>query len=142
MTSFTKQMRFLDTNILIYAISLAVEDTTKRNLALEILSGGELEPTARVLQEFYVQATRSSRPGALTHREAVEFCESMTRFPIYPISFDVVRAAFDIRSRFGLSYWDSAILAAARLAGCEAVYSEDLSHTQDYDGVQVVNLFA
>ena len=142
MTSFTKQMRFLDTNILLYAVSMAAEDVAKRNLALESLSGRELALSAQVLQEFYVQAMRSSRPGALTHREAVEFCESMTRFPIYPISFDVARAAFDLRSRFDLSYWDSAILAAARLAGCEAVYSEDLSHTQDYDGVQVVNPFA
>ena len=142
MTSFTKQMRFLDTNILLYAVSMAAEDVAKRNLALESLSGRELALSAQVLQEFYVQATRSSRPGALTHREAVEFCESMTRFPIYPISFDVVRAAFGIRSRFDLSYWDSAILAATRLAGCEAVYSEDLSHTQDYDVVQVVNPFA
>jgi predicted nucleic acid-binding protein len=135
-------MRFLDTNILIYAVSLAVEDTAKRNLAVLILSGGELALSAQVLQEFYVQATRPSRSGVLTHQEAVEFCESMTRFPIFPVDFVVVREALDIRSRFGLSYWDSAILAAVRLAECEAVYSEDLSHTQDYDGVQVVNPFA
>ena len=141
MTSYTNRMRFLDTNILIYAVSPAAEDAAKRNVALEILSGSELALSTQVLQEFYVQATRPSRQGALTHQEAVSFCESMTRFPIYPVSLDVVRMAFDIRSRFGLSYWDSAILAAARLAGCEAVYSEDLSHTQDYDGILVINPF-
>lgn len=134
-------MHFLDTNILIYAVSLAAEDVAKRDVAMEVLSGADLVLSAQVLQEFYVQATRSSRPGALTHREAVAFCESMTRFPIYPISIDVVRAAFDMRSRYGLSYWDSAIIATARLAGCEALYSEDLSHTQDYEGVQVLNPF-
>ena len=54
----------------------------------------------------------------------------------------VVRAAFDIRERFRLSYWDSAILAAARICGCDAVYSEDLSAEQDYGGIRVVNPFA
>ena len=89
-----------------------------------------------------MQATRPSRPGALTHGEAVAICESMERFPIYPISLDSVRAAFNIRADFGLSYWDSAIVASARLAGCEAIYSEDLSHTQDYGGIAVLNPFA
>lgn len=40
------------------------------------------------------------------------------------------------------SDWDCAILAAARLSSCEAVYSEDLSHTQNYDGLRVINPFA
>lgn len=35
-----------------------------------------------------------------------------------------------------------AILAAARLLGCDAVYSEDMSSTQDYDGLRVINPFA
>lgn len=110
-------------------------------MALDVLSGADIVLSAQVLQEFYVQATRQSRPGALTHLEAVAFCESMTQFPIYPISINVVRAAFGVRSRYGLSYWDSAIIATARLAGCETVYSEDMSHMQNYEGVQVLNPF-
>ena len=43
--------------------------------------------------------------------------------------------------RFGLSWWDSAILAAARMCGCDAVYTEDPSDEQDYDGLRVVNPF-
>ena len=46
-----------------------------------------------------------------------------------------------ISRRFGLSYWDGAILAAARTLGCDAVYSEDLSSEQDYDGLRVKNPF-
>ena len=52
-----------------------------------------------------------------------------------------MRAAFTIRERFGLSYWGSAILAAARECGCDAVYSEDLSDEQDYNGLRVINPF-
>jgi predicted nucleic acid-binding protein len=55
---------------------------------------------------------------------------------------DVVRSALEICDRFGISYWDSAILAAARASNCDAVYSEDLSADQDYGGPRVINPFA
>ena len=47
-----------------------------------------------------------------------------------------------LTERFRINYWDAAILAAVRLAGCTLVYSEDLNPGQDYDGVRVVNPFA
>ena len=46
-----------------------------------------------------------------------------------------------MKQKFGLSYWDAAILSAAKMLGCEAVYSEDMSHQEDYDGVVVINPF-
>jgi predicted nucleic acid-binding protein len=45
------------------------------------------------------------------------------------------------RDRFRLSYWDAAIIEAARLSGCDLVLSEELNHDQDYGGVTVVNPF-
>jgi predicted nucleic acid-binding protein len=53
-----------------------------------------------------------------------------------------MHAAFALRDRFRLSYWDSAILAAAKACGCLVVFSEDLSSNQDYDGIRVVNPFS
>ena len=35
----------------------------------------------------------------------------------------------------GYSYWDSAIIAAARALGCGELYAEDLSHGREVDGV-------
>ena len=66
----------------------------------------------------------------------------LQRFPVQANTLDVMWAAFIIRARFGLSYWDSSIIAAAHLRGCRVVYSEDLSTDQDYDGVRVINPFA
>ena len=106
-----------------------------------MLGTRDLALSVQVLQEFYVQATRPSRPGALTHGEAVSFTESLQRYPVQAITLDVMRAALTIRERFGLSCWDSAILVAARMCGCDAVYTEDLSDEQDYDGLRVVNPF-
>ena len=135
-------MRFLDTNILIYAVSGANEDADKQRRALSLLEGRELAVSLQVLQEFYVQATRASRLGALTHREAVNFIESLRRFRVQPVTWNVMHDAIAIRERFGLSYWDSAILAAARISGCDVVYSEDMSSEQDYNGLRVINPFA
>ena len=95
----------------------------------------------QVLQEFYYQATRPSRQAAITHEQALEFIESIGSFPVQGITLDLFRAAVAISRRFGLSYWDGAILAAARAVGCDAVYSEDLSAEQDYDGLRVIDPF-
>jgi predicted nucleic acid-binding protein len=134
-------MRFVDTNVLIYAVSTAPEEAAKAGLALDLLRERDLALSVQVLQEFYVQATRPSRPGALTHGEAVAFATALQRFRVQETTLEIVQAAFIIRERFGLSYWDSAILAAARASGCTIVYSEDLSAEQDYGGLRVINPF-
>jgi predicted nucleic acid-binding protein len=43
--------------------------------------------------------------------------------------------------QFEISYWDAAILEAARALGCDVVLSEDLSDGQDYAGVRTENPF-
>ena len=135
-------MRFVDTNVLIYAVSGADEDAAKTRRALALLEERDLALSVQVLQEFYVQATRATRSGALTHGEAVLFATSLTRFRVQDLTLQIMYSAFDIRERFGLSYWDCTILAAARASGCRTVYSEDLNPSQDYDGLRVVNPFA
>ena len=49
--------------------------------------------------------------------------------------------ALELVRRFKLGYFDALILASARLAGCEIVYSEDFKDGQDYGGVRVENPF-
>ena len=135
-------MDFVDTNVLLYAVSKRPTEQGKRNQALAVLERSDIALSAQVLGEFYTQATRPSRQGAFTHLEAVEFIGNLQRFRIEHMTFEVVRTALTLRERFGVSYWDAAIIATARIAGCNSVYSEDLSHTQDYDGIRVQNPFA
>lgn len=135
-------MRFVDTNVLLYAIGAEADHPDKTERALGLLTQRDLALSTQVLQEFYVQATRSGRRGALTHSEAVAFVTAMQRFHVQEVTIEVMHAAFALRDRFRLSYWDSAILAAAKACGCLVVFSEDLSSNQDYDGIRVVNPFA
>ena len=134
-------MRFVDTNVLIYAVSPSPEDAGKRRLAQELLRAGGLAVSVQVLQEFYSQVTRSSRREPLTHSQAMKFIESIREFPVQDVTVAVFRAGVSISRRFRLSYWDGAILAAARACGCEAVYTEDLSDGQEYEGLRVINPF-
>ena len=134
--------RFVDTNILIYAISPSPHEAEKRRIARDLLGRDDLALSAQVLQEFYHQVTRPTRPHALTHAQAMEFIRIIDAFPVQELTFDLFLAAVSITRRFRLSYWDGAILAAARACDCDIVYSEDLSAGQYYDGTRVINPFA
>ena len=134
-------MRLVDTNVLLYAAIALPEEEAKRRRARKLLVEPDLAVSVQVLQEFYHQATRASRPGRLSHNDALRFLEPVLEMRVQPVTLDVFRGAVSIQRRFGLSYWDAAILAAALVLGCDAVYSEDMSSEQDYGGIRVVNPF-
>ena len=134
-------VRFIDTNILLYAISGDPVDEEKRRVADEILSARDLALSTQVLQEFYVQATRPSREFRLTHRQATGFITVFARFPVQATTLELVRVALATRERYQISYWDAAIIEAARALGCSEVLSEDLNHGQSFDGLVVLNPF-
>ena len=131
---------FVDTNILLYAISTESAVAEKREVARRILTRSDLALSAQVLQEFYVQATRA-RAGGVGFLTAARLIRSWTRFPVQAITVEIVFAAIRTQQRFGLSYWDSAIVEAARSIGCPEVLTEDLQDHQDYDGVVAINPF-
>jgi len=135
-------MRFVDTNVLLYAVSTVPDEEAKARVARSILDEDDLAVSVQVLQEFYVQATRPSRDGRLSHDQASALVEAFLRFPVQDTTVTLVRAALEARERYRISYWDAAIVEAARTLGCRTLLSEDLSDGRDYDGVQVVNPFA
>lgn len=132
---------FFDTNILLYSISRAPEEAAKRERAIALLDedGGAL--SIQVLQEFYVQATRSTRIDALSHEIAVGLIRTWLRFAVQDITVPVLTKALDIKVTHGFSYWDSAIIAAARALGSPTLYSEDMTHGREVEGVLIVNPF-
>ena len=134
-------MRFVDTNVLLYAISGDPEEQKKATRANELLSSRDVGLSVQVLQEFYVQAIRDSRADRLTHEQAAALIDSFRRFPLQETTIGVTLAAMSTRQQCGISYWDAAILEAARALGCEVVLSEDLNDGQDYAGVRVENPF-
>lgn len=134
-------MRFLDTNILLYAISTDAAEQRKTRVAIDLLDAPDLGLSVQVLQEFYVQATRPSRAGALPHSLAAQYLDHWQALPVQDLTVALVRAALASCQRFGISYWDAAIIEAARALGCRTVLSEDLQHGASYAGVRVQNPF-
>ena len=136
-------MRLADSNILLYTVSADPKEAAKRTRAIEVLADRDsLALSVQVLQEFYYQATRRSRPNRLSHDDAMRFIDRLEEVPVQPVTTEVFRRAVELSDRFGISYWDAAILAAAGAIGCEAVYSEDMNDQQDYGGLRVINPFS
>jgi predicted nucleic acid-binding protein len=134
-------MRFVDTNVLLYAASTVEEEQDKKHRALSILDDQDVTLSVQVLQEFYVQATRVTRVDRMEHDQAVALVESWLRFPVQGTTADLMRSAFSTAARWQISYWDAAIVEAARAAGCATLLSEDLQHGMDFAGVRVSNPF-
>src|SRR5688572_6789738 len=125
-------MDFVDTNVLLYAASTDPAEQEKAERARVLLDRSDLGLSVQVLQEFYVQATRAGKADAMTHEQAVLLIESFLRFPVQELTIAVMKAAFASKQRFRISYWDAAIIEAARALGCPTLLTEDLSDGQDY----------
>ena len=136
-----RRLHFLDTNILLYSISGDPSEASKHTRAIDLLDRDDGALSAQVLQEFYVQATRATRPDAISHLDAVALMATWRRFAIQELTLDVLDSALNIKVASGFSYWDSAILAAAATLGCRELYSEDLTHGRMIEGVRVINPF-
>lgn len=132
---------FLDTNILLYSISRDPNETLKRARAIALVERDECVLSVQVLQEFYVQATRPSRRDALPHETAVGLIRAWSRFPVQETTTNLLYAALELKARYGLSYRDAAIVAAARAQGCATLYTEDLSHGRIIDDMSIVDPF-
>lgn len=132
---------FVDTNIFLYAIDEDHASAAKRELARKLLLSLRWGWSTQVAAEFFVNATSPKRPFRLSSADAAALVETWLAYPTLPATADLVRDAMNIHERFKLSYWDAAILAAAKRMRCPTVYSEDLNYGQDDDGLRVVNPF-
>ena len=132
---------FLDTNILLYAIELHPEEARKRDIAEDLIARMDWVISAQVIQEFFVNATRASASAGVSIETAQAFIDIWRRRPVQEINLELIDDAIAIQRRYRLSYWDSAIVAAAKAQRCTTLYSEDLSDGQTVAGVRVVNPF-
>lgn len=133
---------FVDTNILIYSEDGA--DAHKQARALAWL--GEIwrrrcgRLSTQVLNEFYVNVTRKLTPR-MPAGDARAEVRRYQRWQPWAIDHATVETAWAIESRFGLSYWDSLIVAAAQAQGCDILLTEGLPHEQRIDKLQILNPF-
>jgi len=134
--------RFVDTNILLYARDLSEPEKQPIAEALmrELWQSRAGRLSMQVLNEYFVNVTQKLKPG-LTKEEAWSDVEALTEWEPLAIDTDLMDIAYKIHGRYGLSWWDSLIVAAAVHSGCDEILSEDLSSEQVYEGIPVNNPF-
>lgn len=129
---------FLDSNILIYAAAGRLDEPAKYKVASTLVESGAFGVSAQTLAEFcHVVRRRALLPDA----ELDEWLRFLDAFPGTPVDNALVRKGLAIARRYGIGYYDAALLAAAGRLGASLFYSEDLNHGQMYGDVRVINPF-
>jgi predicted nucleic acid-binding protein len=137
-----KDRFFLDTNILVYAYD--GHDPNKQKIAQSlVIEGLELDTgilSVQVLGEFFSVVTRQIK-RLMSPDEAREAIVLFSNLPIQEIDLTLVQRAIETHKIYGISYWDSLIVAAAERAQCKSILTEDLNDGQVYHGISVSNPF-
>lgn len=115
---------FFDTNVILYLLSA---DGAKADRAEELLAiGGVI--SVQVLNEFASVASRKLGMAWPEIREVLAQIRVVS--PVAPLSVDTHDRALQVAERYGLSINDALIVAAALMAGCTTLYSEDMQDGQ------------
>jgi predicted nucleic acid-binding protein len=127
---------FFHSNVVLYLIS---GDSTKADRAEELISAGGVI-SVQVLNEFASVASRKNSMQPPEIREVLSAVRAACS--VEPLSLQTHDLALDLVERFHLSFYDGLIVAAARLAKCSVLYSEDMQDGQTIEGVTIQNPFA
>jgi len=134
---------FIDTNVFVYQLERS--DVRKATAAERLIEQGIASGTAcisfQVVQECLNTALRKAQKP-LDVDEMRKYLQSVLAL-LYrvPPSLRLYYAALDIQVRYRFSFYDSLIVAAALEAGCKRLYSEDLQHGQQIQGLIIENPF-
>lgn len=133
---------FVDSNVLVYNRDASEPEKQPRARAwLEALwesRRGRL--SVQVLEEFYVTMTQKLDPG-LPEEEARSDVRALDAWNPVALDHSLLPVAWDIEDRYGFSFWDALILAAARRLDCGYLLTEDLQDGRQVEGLTVSNPF-
>lgn len=126
---------FADSNVLLYAIGPRDDKWEKANAL--ILDGPVI--SVQVLNEFVsVSARKFMMPV-----DAILLALAPIRLAceVVPLTLEIHERAMEFVRTTHINIYDANIVAAAELAGCNVLYTEDLNHSQKIGRVSIVNPF-
>lgn len=119
---------FFDTSVVLYLLS---SDARKADRVEGLLAAGGAI-SVQVLNEF---AAAARRKNALSWSEVRETLHAVRAVCVtHAVTEETHDRGVEIGERYGFSLYDSTIVAAALVAGCKTLFSEDLQHRQVIDG--------
>lgn len=133
---------FIDSNIFVYMFDRSSFD--KYQQARELVDGFLQDGTGcisyQVVQETLNVVGRIVGPDS---NRVVQLLDEIL-FPLWQVdpSESLYRRGLQVQTRYGFSFYDSLIVAAALEAGCTTLYSEDMQDGQRIEGLTITNPFA
>jgi predicted nucleic acid-binding protein len=127
---------FFDSNVLIY---LTDEASGKSGRTEDLLADGGVI-SVQVLNEF---ANVARRKVQLSWVETRDFLDTFrATLEIVPLTLETHERGLDLAERYHLRVYDGMIVAAALLAGCTTLYSEDMHDGLAIDRLTIRNPYA
>lgn len=133
---------FVDTNVLIYTLAPPTESkkAIARTWVTALHRRRRLVISPQVVNEFCSVALRKGLLGST--KEISDFVARASEWCTAKTTPDIALAALKLRDRYPLQWFDALLLASALDAGCGLFLSEDMSHGQIVDGLEIVSPFA
>lgn len=134
---------FIDSNVFIYLFDET--DERKRGMAAQLvesaLHSGKASISFQVVQETLNVVTRKLA-APMTVEGAKTFMEEVLA-PLWRVSASsaLYHRALDVQARYRYGFYDSLIIASALDAGCTRLYTEDMQHGQQIEGLTIENPF-
>ena len=128
-------MKFLDTNIVVYAHST---DPQKADVAQSLIDP-DAAVSVQVLNEFVAVSLRKTSMTLPTLAAQTRLIASICT--VVPLTEATHDKALAIAERHQLHIYDANIWAAAILAGCDTLYSEDMHAGLTIEGVRLTDPF-
>ncbi len=127
---------FFDTNVLLYQFS---NDAAKAKASEDaIRSGGVI--SVQVLNEFASAGRRKLGLSWVVVRDILgEYRRNLT---VVPLTVETHGRGLDLAERYQLNVYDGMIVAAAQMAGCKTLYSEDMHDGLAIEGLTIRNPYA
>lgn len=128
-------MRAIDANIWLYAL-IPGQDAEKAKLAEELLAQPGKVVSTQIINEVCVNLRRKA---GLSEDQLFALVEGFyDECLVVELGKACLLQACGLRSRYGLSFWDSLVVATALAAGCDTLYSEDMHDGLTVDGTLVI----
>ena len=135
----------IDTNVFVYSFDASEPD--KQRKAREFLqrnfsSSEEAIVPWQVAAELLARFRRWEALGVMGHTDVIGHFDEFLR--VWPLAFPtagILHSSFALHDRYSLSHWDSMLVAACLEAGARRLYSEDMQHGANYNGLEIVNPF-
>lgn len=142
MSSTNGDRYFLDTNVLVYANDRSdpQRQAAASRLVVDGIRSRQGVISSQVLSEFWVAVTRNVEVP-LPLEAALAELQRLGSMLVVGVGYDTVNLAVHVQTRHGISYWDALVLAAAQIARCSIVYSENLTSGRHYGDLLVQNPF-